>query len=42
MYRLVAKAELAIIPNADLFTIAGQFEIATMILTNLMQSMIGC
>jgi pimeloyl-ACP methyl ester carboxylesterase len=36
MYRMVNKAELAVIPNADHFTMAGQFDIATMILLNFM------
>lgn len=36
MYRMVNKAELAIIPNADHFTMAGQFSIAAMILLNFM------
>ena len=41
MYRMVNKAELAIIPNADHFTMAGQFEIAAMILLNFIKRMIG-
>jgi len=36
MYRMVNKAELAIIPNADHFTMAGQFDIAAMVLLNFM------
>jgi pimeloyl-ACP methyl ester carboxylesterase len=36
MYRMVNKAELAVIPNADHFTMAGQFDIATMIMLNYM------
>jgi hypothetical protein len=32
MYRMVDKAGLAIIPNADHFTMAGQFDIAIMIM----------
>lgn len=40
MYRMVNKAELAVIPNADHFTIAGQFDIATMILLNFMTRLI--
>lgn len=40
MCRMVNKAELAIIPNADHFTMAGQFEIAAMILLNFMQRVI--
>jgi len=34
MCRMVNKAELAIIPNADHFTMAGQFDVAAMILLN--------
>ena len=30
-------AELAIIPNADHFTMAGQFELAAMVLPNFME-----
>ena len=41
MYRMVNKAELAIIPNADHFTMAGQFEIAAMILLNFIKRVIG-
>jgi len=41
MYRMVDKAELAVIPNADHFTMAGQFDIAAMILLNFMQRVIG-
>ena len=41
MYRLVEKAELAVIPNADHFTMAGQFDIAVMILLNFMQRVTG-
>jgi len=37
MYRMVNKAELAVIPNADHFTMAGQFDIAIMILLNFMR-----
>jgi pimeloyl-ACP methyl ester carboxylesterase len=40
MYRMVEKAELAIIPNADHMTMAGQFDIATMILLNFMQRVV--
>jgi pimeloyl-ACP methyl ester carboxylesterase len=36
MYRMVDKAELAVIPNADHFTMAEQFDIATMILLKFM------
>ena len=41
MYRMVDKAEVAIIPNADHFTMAGQFEIAAMILLNFIKRVIG-
>jgi len=41
MYRMVNKAELAVIPNADHFTMAQQFDIATMILLNFMKRVIG-
>ncbi|MGW8225992.1 MAG: alpha/beta fold hydrolase [Anaerolineales bacterium] len=41
MYRMVDKAELTVIPNADHFTMAGQFDIAAMILLNFMQRVIG-
>jgi pimeloyl-ACP methyl ester carboxylesterase len=41
MYRMVNKAELAIIPKADHFTMAGQFEIAAMILRNFIKRVIG-
>jgi pimeloyl-ACP methyl ester carboxylesterase len=41
MYRMVNKAELAIIPNADHFTMTGQFEIAAMILLNFIKRVIG-
>ena len=34
---LVENAELAVIPNADHFTMAGQFDIAAMVLLNFMQ-----
>jgi hypothetical protein len=40
MYRMVNKAELAIIPNADHFTMAGKFDITTMILLNFMKRVI--
>ena len=36
MYRMVNKAEVAVIPNADHFTMAGQFDVATMIMLNFM------
>jgi pimeloyl-ACP methyl ester carboxylesterase len=36
MYRMVNTAELAIVPNADHFTMAEQFDIAAMILLNFM------
>jgi pimeloyl-ACP methyl ester carboxylesterase len=41
MYRMVDKAELAVIPNADHFTMVGQFEMAIMILLNFMQRVAG-
>jgi pimeloyl-ACP methyl ester carboxylesterase len=37
MYRMVDKAELAVIPNADHFTMAEQFDIVIMVLLNFMQ-----
>jgi len=37
MYRMVNNAELAIIPNADHMTMAGQFQLAAMVLLNFMQ-----
>jgi pimeloyl-ACP methyl ester carboxylesterase len=37
MYRMVKNAELAIIPNADHFTMAEQFELAATILLNFME-----
>ena len=40
MYRMVDRAEVAIIPNADHFTMAGQFDIATMILMDFMQRVV--
>ncbi len=41
MYRMVKGAELAVIPNADHLTIADQFGIATMILLNFMERVLG-
>jgi pimeloyl-ACP methyl ester carboxylesterase len=41
MYRMVDKAELAVIPNADHFTMAAQWEIATSILVNFMKRVTG-
>ncbi len=41
MYRMVNKAELAVIPNADHFTMAGQFDVATMVLLNFAERVIG-
>jgi pimeloyl-ACP methyl ester carboxylesterase len=41
MYRMVDKAELAVIPDADHFTMAEQFDIAAMILLNFMKRVIG-
>jgi pimeloyl-ACP methyl ester carboxylesterase len=40
MYRMVNKAELAVVPNADHFTMAQQFDVATMILLNFMKRVI--
>jgi pimeloyl-ACP methyl ester carboxylesterase len=40
MYRMVENAELVIIPNADHFTMAGQFELAAMVMLNFMQRVI--
>jgi pimeloyl-ACP methyl ester carboxylesterase len=40
MYRMVNTAELAIIPNADHFTMAEQFDLAVMILLNFIQRVI--
>lgn len=37
MYRMVKGAELAVIPNADHFTMVQQFDVATMILLNFMK-----
>jgi pimeloyl-ACP methyl ester carboxylesterase len=36
LYRTVARAELAVIPNADHFTMAGQFDLAAVVLLNFM------
>ena len=36
MYRMVNKAEVAVIPNADHFTMAGQFDLAATVLLNFM------
>lgn len=41
MCRMVDQAELAVIPNADHFTMAGQFDIAAMILLNFMKRVSG-
>lgn len=41
MYRMVNKAELAVIPNADHFTMMQQIDIAIMILLNFMKRVIG-
>lgn len=41
MYRMVKTAELAVIPNADHFTMAEQFDIAAMILLNFIKRVIG-
>jgi pimeloyl-ACP methyl ester carboxylesterase len=40
MYRMVNKAELAVIPNADHFTMAQQFDIAAMVLLNFAERVI--
>jgi pimeloyl-ACP methyl ester carboxylesterase len=40
MYKMVTKAELAVIPNADHFSMLQQFDIATKILLNFMTRMI--
>jgi pimeloyl-ACP methyl ester carboxylesterase len=37
MYRTVDKAELAVIPNADHFTMAAQWDIAILILLNFLK-----
>jgi hypothetical protein len=36
MYRMVNKAEVAVIPTADHFTMAGQFDLAATVLLNFM------
>ena len=41
MYRMVKGAELAVIPNADHLTMAEQFDIATMVLLNFMERVLG-
>jgi hypothetical protein len=41
MYRMVNKAELAVVPNADHFTMAQQFDIAAMVLLNFAERVIG-
>lgn len=41
MYRMVNKAELAVIPNADHFTMAQQFDIAAMVLLDFAERVIG-
>jgi pimeloyl-ACP methyl ester carboxylesterase len=41
MYRMVKGAELAVIPNADHFTMAQQFDIAAMILLDFIKRVIG-
>jgi len=38
---MVNKAEAAIIPNADHFTMAQQFDIAAMVLLNFAERVIG-
>jgi pimeloyl-ACP methyl ester carboxylesterase len=40
MYRMVENAELAIIPNADHFSMAEQFELAATILLNFMERVV--
>ena len=41
MYRMVDKAELAVIPNADHFTMARQFDIVSMILMDFLKRVTG-
>ena len=41
LYRMVNKSELAVIPNADHFTMMQQIEIANMILLDFMKRVIG-
>lgn len=41
MYRMVERAELAVIPNADHFTMMQQIDVANMILLNFMERVIG-
>ncbi|MFN2270225.1 MAG: alpha/beta fold hydrolase, partial [Anaerolineae bacterium] len=41
MYRMVDKAELAVIPNADHFTIAAQWDVANTILLSFMKRVTG-
>ena len=41
MYRMVQGAELAVIPNADHFTMAAQFDIAIEVLLDFMKRVIG-
>jgi pimeloyl-ACP methyl ester carboxylesterase len=41
MYRLVKEAELAVIPNADHFSMAEQFDLAAAILLNFMERVVG-
>jgi len=41
MYRMVDGAELAVIPNADRFTMGQQFDLVNMIFLDLMNRVIG-
>lgn len=41
MYRMVNQAELADIPNADHFTMARQWDIAILVLLNLIKRVRG-
>jgi pimeloyl-ACP methyl ester carboxylesterase len=41
MVRMVSRAELAVIPNADHFTMAGQFDVVATVLLNFMKRVIG-
>jgi pimeloyl-ACP methyl ester carboxylesterase len=41
MYRMVDTAELAVIPNADHFTMPGQFDLAAKVLLNYIDRVTG-
>jgi len=41
MYQMVSRGELAVIPNADHFTMAQRFDVATMVLLNFAERVIG-